>query len=116
MNRLVSGVLGVLLLASVARAGKQDFVLVNKTTLTIDQLHVSPHDEDDWQEDVLGKDVLRNDERVEISFSREESTCVWDVKIVDDEGDSVDWESIDLCKASEITLKYEGKHPTASIK
>ena len=47
---------------------------------------------------------------------RSEKPCKWDLKIVDDDGDDVVWENIDLCKASEITLKYDGKVPTAIIK
>ena len=116
---VVAGVAAALL-ASVqvyaAQNRKLDFTLVNKTGLTIDKVFVSPADDDQWGEDVMGKDVLKNNESVEIQFSRSETTCNWDLKIVDAEGDSVEWTKLDLCKANEITLKYEGKHPTAIIK
>jgi hypothetical protein len=97
-------------------AGDQDFVLVNKTGLTIDELYVSPTTVNDWEEDVLGVDVLEDGEKAEISFDREETACDWDLKIVDEDGDEVVWKKINLCKASEITLRYDNGRPTATIK
>jgi len=96
--------------------GKQDFVLVNKTGLTVDKLFLSPANEATWGEDVLGKDTLDDGEKVTIHFSHKESECKWDMKIVDEEKDEIVWEDLNLCKAEEITIKYEGKHPTAIIK
>lgn len=97
-------------------AGDQDFVLINHTGLTIHELYVTPTAHDEWGEDILGRDVLKDNEKVEITFSRKEDECVWDLKIVDEDGDSVEWEKINLCKASEITLYYKGKRPTADIR
>ena len=90
--------------------------LVNKTGLAINELYVSPSDDDEWGEDILGQDILKNGEKVEIEFARKEKTCKWDLKVIDEDDDPIVWEAIDLCKASEITLKYEGKKPTAIIK
>lgn len=99
-----------------AQNRKLDFKLINKTGLTIEEVYVSPSNDDEWGEDVMGKDVLKNNESVDIEFSRAETTCLWDLKVVDSEEDSIEWTKLDLCKANEITLKYEGKHPTAIIK
>lgn len=99
-----------------AQNRKLDFTLVNKTGLTIDEVYVSPSDDDEWGEDVMGKDVLKDGESVDIEFSRKETTCQWDLKVVDADKDSIEWTKLDLCKANEITLKYEGKKPTAIIK
>jgi len=103
-------------MAVFAASGEQDFVLINKTGLTIDKVFVSPTTTDDWEEDVLGVDVLENGEHVTIKFSRDTEACQWDLKIVDEEGDSVVWNNINLCKAEEITLLYQNKKPTAIIK
>lgn len=101
-----------------ARATSQDldFVLVNKTGLTIESVFVSPAKDDEWGEDVMGKDVLANGESVKITFSPKEKECVWDLKIVDSDKDKVEWTEFNLCKADEITLKYENKKPTAIVK
>ena len=62
--------LGSLLFTSrTARAGDQDFTLVNKTGIVIHKIMVSPHDDEHWGEDVMGKDVLEEGESVEIKFS-----------------------------------------------
>ena len=41
-----------------ALAADQDFTLVNRTGYTIEQVYVSPIKARDWEEDVLGRDVL----------------------------------------------------------
>jgi len=100
----------------VAQNPKLDFTLLNRTGLTISELYVSPTNVDDWEEDVLGRDVLKHGESVDIEFSRSEKSCMWDLKIVDAEGDAVEWDNLDLCKAAHITLQYEGGRATAVIK
>lgn len=95
---------------------KLDFTLKNDTGLTIDELFVAPNTSDDWEEDVLGKDVLKHGEALDITFSRSEKTCLWDLKIVDEEEDSVEWEKLDLCKAEHITLMYKNGVATAIVK
>lgn len=93
-----------------------DFKLVNKSTYVIVELYVSPSDDDEWGEDVLGADVLPNNESVDIEFSRSETTCNWDLKIVDEDEDEVTWTKLNLCTANEITLRYENGKPVATIK
>lgn len=99
-----------------AQNRKLDFTLVNQTGVDIAEVYVSPSNDDSWGEDVMGKDILKNKASVDIEFSRKETTCLWDLKVIDVEKDSIEWTKLDLCKANEITLKYEGKHPTAIIK
>lgn len=100
----------------VAQQSKLDFTLLNRTGLTIQELYVSPDESDDWEEDVLGRDVLKHNESVDITFSRTEKSCDWDLKIKDADGDEVEWDSLDLCAASHITLLYQNNKPTAVIK
>ena len=110
--------LGVVLTAGAVflNAGDQDFVLVNKTGYDIDEVYVSPADAKHWGEDVMGKDTLDNGERVDIKFSHKERDCMWDMKIVFTDKEEAVWEDFDLCKVHEITLRYEGKRPTATFK
>ena len=100
----------------VAQQSKLDFTLQNRTGLTIQELYVSPDESDDWEEDVLGRDVLKHNESIDITFSRSEKTCDWDLKIKDEDGDEIEWDSLDLCAASHITLLYQNNKPTAVIK
>jgi hypothetical protein len=85
---------------------KQDFSLVNKTGYTIDKLFVSPTHSDDWQNDILGRGVLEDGDKVDITFSREAKTCNWDLKVVYTDNDTAVWTNIDLCSVSKITIRW----------
>jgi hypothetical protein len=93
-----------------------DFVLVNQTGLAIIELYVSPTSEDEWGDDILGRDVLETGEKANITFRSSLTECNWDLKIVDEDDDEIEWVKLNLCTANEITLKYENKRPTAIIK
>ena len=70
------------LLATPAYADQRDFRLVNRTGYVVDQVYVSPTKTDDWEEDVLGRDQLADDDYVDISFSGKTNTCMYDLKLV----------------------------------
>ena len=108
--------LGLVGTVRVAAMGDQDFRLVNKTGWTFEKVFVSPSNSKRWGSDVMGRDVLEDGEAVRIRFSRDEEECLWDLKVVDKNGDSEVWSKLNLCKAREITLKYEHKKATAIIK
>ncbi len=101
---------GVLLLSSAAllSAGTQDFTLVNKTGIVINNLYVSESKSDDWEEDVLGEEVLENGESVTITFKGRKA-CKWDLMVKDAEGEGLYWRDIDLCEVSTVTLKCNKK-------
>lgn len=102
--------------ATILRAGDQDFVLINKTGYGIDEVYVSPAKAKTWGEDVMGADTLENGNKVTIEFDHSASACMWDMKIVFSDEEEAVWEGFNLCKVSEITLRYEGKRPTATYK
>ncbi|HEX8282333.1 MAG TPA: hypothetical protein VF588_03220 [Pyrinomonadaceae bacterium] len=85
----------------------QDFTLVNDTGVEIDKVFISPHDKDDWEEDVLGKDTLPTGQSVDIKFDRDETAGEWDLKVEDKEGNAIEWENLDLLKISKLTLHYD---------
>ena len=111
------GVITVFLAATAfARVGKQDFILHNGTGVEIHELYVSPHDSDDWEDDVLGKDTLPDGESLKITFDDHEKAVKWDLKIVDGKGTSIEWENLDLTKIAEVTLHYKGGKAWADVK
>lgn len=87
-----------------AIAGEQDFTLRNRTGIEIHELYVAPTKSDEWEEDILGRDTLPDDEDVEITFSRKEKAKNWDIKVVDGEGTSVEWHKLNLKEISRVTL------------
>ena len=107
-----------LLLASAALAfqGKQDFTLINKTGVEIHELYVSPHSTEAWEEDVLGTDTLPSGKSVGIKFSPKEKAKLWDLKVVDGEGNSIEWERLNLLEISEVTLYYKDGKAWAETK
>jgi len=88
-------------------AGKQDFTVVNQTGIEIHELYVTPHDSDDWEDDILGQDTLPSGSEVDIHFSRKEKAASWDLRIVDGKGNSTEWEDLDLLTISRVTLHYK---------
>ena len=96
-------------------SGAQDFTLVNKTGVEIHALHVSPHESDDWEEDVLGRDTLPDGGTVDIKFDRDEKAALWDLRIEDKDGNHIEWENLDLLKISKVTLHYKDGKGTAEV-
>ena len=103
-------------LTSVAFAGEQDFTLHNETGKTVHELYVSPHSEDEWQEDVLGEDVLEDGDEVEISFERSEKAKVWDLKVVFSDGKNAVWTKLKLSELTDVTISYKDGKPWAKWK
>lgn len=85
-------------------AGEQDFTLRNRTGVEIHEVYVAPTKSDEWEEDILGRDTLPDDEDVDITFSRKEKAKNWDIKVVDGEGNSVEWHKLNLKEISRVTL------------
>lgn len=96
-----------------AHAGDQDFVLHNETGVDIQELYVSPSSKSDWEEDILGVDVLPDGDSVEISFSRDEDAELWDLKVTDSAGGSLLWGRLNLLEISELTLRFDNGKATA---
>ena len=93
--------------ASDTAEGKQDFTLVNKTGVEIDKVFISPHTSNDWEEDILGRDTLPDGESVDIKFHRNEKAPIWDLRIEDKQGNSIEWENLNLLEIAKITLHYD---------
>jgi hypothetical protein len=96
-----------------SQQGKQDFTLVNETGVEINSVFISPHDVDDWEEDILGRDTLPSSERVDINFKRDEKAALWDLRVEDKEGNSIEWNNLNLLEISKVTLHYKDGKATA---
>lgn len=94
--------------AAPAPASENDFVLVNSTGYVLDQVYVSPSKANEWEEDVLGQDVLKDGEQVTIKFHPKATTGNYDLKVVYevDKSSSI-WTDLDLTKINKLTIKYD---------
>lgn len=95
--------------------GGQDFILHNNTNVEIYALYVTPHDADDWGDDILGVDTLPPGESVEIKFSRKETAKYWDLRVEDEEGSYIEWDSLNLLKISSVKLYYKNGKASAIV-
>jgi hypothetical protein len=93
--------------AGAAFAGGQDFVLVNNTGADIHVVNISPSNSNDWEEDVLGSDVLGNGEYVTVNFNAGNQRN-WDIQAVFENGSSISWYEIDLLSTSVVKLNGDG--------
>ena len=120
--RRIKGVLALCVLSMLlvsnafALQGKQDFTLHNVTGVEIHELYVSPHSTNDWEEDILGRDTLADGESVDITFSPKEKAKMWDLKVVDGKGNSIEWENLNLLEIEEVTLHYKDGRAWADLK
>lgn len=104
--RLAMATAAVLFLQAPAFAGDQDFDVLNKTGYPIKHLYVSEANNNSWDEDVLGRDVLEDGDSFELKFAKGERTCKWDMKVVYDDGEAAVWQGLNLCKISKLTLRW----------
>jgi hypothetical protein len=107
---LITAVVALFISSStLAAAGKQDFILHNQTGVEIHSLFVSPHDSNAWQEDILGQDTLPSGDSVKVTFNDREQKVHWDLKITDKDGNSLEWEDLNLLEISDLTLHWDAK-------
>ena len=93
-----------LLIAPVAKAGTQDFTLVNGSGVDVYSLYISETGNENWEEDMLGDDVLLDGERLQIHFSGH-TACLWDMMVEDEDGESLVWQGLNLCESSVVVLR-----------
>lgn len=106
-----------LALISAAWAGKQDFILVNRTGVDIAQIFISSAAVDNWEEDLLGEDeILPDGNEVRIHFSSDEDAELWDLRVVDSDGTALDFQRLKLTEIARVTLTLEDGEPTADLK
>ena len=97
----------VMVMASVAFAGPQDFTLINNTGYPIYVVNVSPSNTDNWEEDILGSQVLGNGEHLNVSFNVGDQRQ-WDIQAVFEDGSGLAWMGIDLFSVVCIILNGDG--------
>ena len=117
MNRIAffAGALA-LLLPVAADAADQDFTLVNRTGYDIAEVYVSPAKSKNWEEDVMGDDVLEDQQSVPITFPGRGKICTYDLKVVFTDGDDAYWTNFDLCTISKIQIFWNAKTQKATAK
>ena len=93
--------------------------VINNTGFDIYALYASEPEVDDWEEDLLGNDILRNGERVDIEFVITEEDLDWDFAIENFEGNILEFYGLSFAecdvKGATLILEYDGYEGTASL-
>lgn len=101
------------LAGGLARAADHDATVVNRTGVTINHVYVSVAGANAWDEDLLDEDdTLDNGEHVDIAFDKEVRGCLYDLKVVYEEGETSQWGGINLCETRRIGIYWDRKAGT----
>lgn len=96
-----------------AQRSEHTFIVVNKTNVVINALYVTPHSAKDWGDDILGADVLEINDDIGIVLARRESARLWDLRIEDSDGNSIEWNRLNLREIYSVSLYYKNGKATA---
>ncbi len=91
---------------SVAPAKAEDlvFMLDNQSSSAVQEFYASPVGVDDWEEDILGADILPAGVASRITIADAREVCEYDLKIVFDDGSELEELEIDLCETGSYTV------------
>ena len=81
------------------------FTLVNGTNVTMVEFYASPPSSDDWEEDILGNDVLAPGEAVDITIDDGRDDCLYDFLAVFKDGDEVEHLEVSVCDGEEYVYE-----------
>ena len=90
-------------LAAPASAQDRNVLIINETQHAIVQFFASNIGVDDWQEDILGEDVLPVGQSVNINIDDGTEACLYDFKAVFDDGEELVRNGIDVCSIGTYT-------------
>ena len=105
MKRLILIILFAVL--STALFAEDGYVIVyNRTGYDIYEMYVSHGTADDWEDDVLGEYILKDDESFEVTLDGYK-TLVFDVMAVDEDGDTYYFWNLDAALNDfSLTIDY----------
>ena len=75
--------------------------IINATGVTMTHFYASNSGEDDWQEDILGQDVLLSGASVRINIDDGTGACLYDFKARFADGDELKRYRINVCEITE---------------
>ena len=87
-------------LANTSKVLAEDITILleNKTRANMTEFYASPSGVKNWENDILGDNVLRSGKTIEINFNDERTTCIYDFQAKFADGDVVEKYDINICK------------------
>lgn len=93
--------------AAAADSYDRHVLIVNQTGQTIREFYASRVTTDDWEEDILGQDVLRNGQSVRIDIDDGTGACRFDFKAVLSNGVEIIRNNINVCQIRSFTFRAD---------
>lgn len=93
------------LLATAALADSESvtFTLKNETSQAIIELHASPANKDDWEDEILGGETLNPGESGKLTIDDGARTCKYDLKATFKDGEELEKHDLDFCELDTFT-------------
>ncbi|ESR26903.1 hypothetical protein [Lutibaculum baratangense] len=81
------------------------FMLDNQSSYDVVEFYASPYNVDDWEEDILGRDILASGEATRVTIADGGAQCEYDLRIVFEDGDAVEDMEVNLCETGSYTVE-----------
>jgi len=90
---------------STAQASAEDlvFMLDNQSSYDIVEFYASPSDVGNWEQDILGAEILPSGAAVRVTIADGREQCEYDLRFVFDDGD-INEDTADLCETGAYTV------------
>ncbi|MFT0851640.1 hypothetical protein VRY85_12775 [Achromobacter sp. F4_2707] len=89
---------------NVALAADRHVTVINKTKTALFAFYASRTSSNDWEEDILGDDVIMPGESIRINIDDGSGACKFDFKGEFEDGDEVVKKNVDVCTVSEFSF------------
>ncbi|MGB0672028.1 MAG: hypothetical protein ACPGNT_11070 [Rhodospirillales bacterium] len=83
--------------AGTAVAEDLEFTLINSSSYVITELQISTIDTDNWGSNILGRDVLLQNETATITIADGLETCTYDMLLTFNDGATIEERNYDFC-------------------
>lgn len=100
---ICAAVAATLALVAPASAADRHVEIVNKTGMALKHFYASVTSTDDWEEDILGRDVLEDGESFDANIDDGSGKCFYDFKGVFENGQYLIQKNIDVCTVHTYT-------------
>jgi len=87
-----------------ASAADRNVKIINKTKTTLVSFYASRVSTGNWEEDILGDDMLRPGQSITIDIDDGTGACRFDFKAEFEDGEDVVQEGVDVCKIGEFSF------------
>lgn len=91
--------------AAVAYRQDRRVNIVNRTGVTMQEFYASSVGQNNWEEDILGANVLPSGRSVVINIDDGTGYCQYDLKAVFADGDEVVKYRVNVCEVSSVTFE-----------